>query len=87
MNPDVPETERALIYNCVSSNQNPITWEMFMEYSEQHGLLIPWINMLWYYTFTLNRYRFVHNIYTLFLHTIPAVIVDFLAFLTGRKPM
>ncbi|XP_032674186.1 fatty acyl-CoA reductase wat-like [Odontomachus brunneus] len=80
------ETERALIYNCVSSNQNPITWAMFMKYNEQYSLLTPFMNMLWCYVFTLNRYRLVHNIYALFLHTIPAVIVDVLAFLTGRKP-
>ncbi|XP_014479570.1 PREDICTED: putative fatty acyl-CoA reductase CG5065 [Dinoponera quadriceps] len=85
--PDVPETERTPIYNCVSSPQNPITWKRFTSLNEKYGLQIPSTKMIWYYKFTLNRYRFMNEIYVIFLHFIPAVIVDVLAFLIGRKPM
>ncbi|XP_032674193.1 fatty acyl-CoA reductase wat-like [Odontomachus brunneus] len=86
-NLNVPETERIPIYNCVSSTQNPITWERFMKLSEKYGKRLPSTKYIWYYMLTLNRYRFMHEIYVIFLHTIPGAIFDILAFLMGRKPM
>lgn len=75
------------IYNSVSSCQNPITWGEYMKYSEISGLAIPSILSVWYYCFTLNRYLWLHNIYVIFTHLLPAIIIDTLARLTGKKPM
>ncbi|KAF7993213.1 hypothetical protein HCN44_006273 [Aphidius gifuensis] len=75
------------IYNSVSSCQNPITWGEYMKYNEVYGLNIPSALSVWYYCFTLNRYLWLHNIYVIFTHLLPAIIIDTLARLTGRKPM
>lgn len=58
-----------------------------MEKNETYGLEVPSINCVWYYMLILNRYLFVHNVCIFFLHKIPAVIVDTLVYLAGRKPM
>ncbi|XP_014479565.1 PREDICTED: fatty acyl-CoA reductase 1-like [Dinoponera quadriceps] len=86
-NPDIPENERKPIYNCVSSSQNPITWKKFMKINEKYGMRLASTKVFWYYMLFLEKYRFVYNIYKIFLHIIPAIIVDALAYLTGRKPM
>ena len=79
--------EKIPIYNSVSSCQNPITWGKFMEKNEMYGLEVPSINSIWYYMLILNRYLFVHNVCILLLHKIPAVIVDTIVYLSGRKPV
>ncbi|EFN79578.1 Fatty acyl-CoA reductase 1 [Harpegnathos saltator] len=85
--PNISETKRVPIYNYVSSTQNPVTWKTFMYLIEKHGLNIPPLNAIWYYMLLLIRYRFVYEICTIFLHTIPGAIFDILAVLTGRRPI
>lgn len=82
-----PESVEPPIYNIVSSCQRPITWGQFMKYSEQFAKDIPCMMALWYYCFTLNKHRFVHNIFVIVFHLIPAAIIDSFAWLTGGKPM
>ncbi|XP_018343278.1 PREDICTED: fatty acyl-CoA reductase 2-like [Trachymyrmex septentrionalis] len=86
-NPNVPETERVPIYNYVSICQNPITWKKFMKLNEISGMRVPSKHIIWYYMFFLNKYKFVHDVYVIILHMIPAVIFDTVLFLIGRKPM
>ncbi|KAL6257521.1 hypothetical protein P5V15_011094 [Pogonomyrmex californicus] len=87
IDPDIPETERTPIYNYVSICENPITWRRFMKLNELYGLQVPSTRILWYYMFYLNKHKLVHDIYVLFLHTIPALVIDTILFLSGRKPM
>ncbi|XP_023288205.1 fatty acyl-CoA reductase wat [Orussus abietinus] len=75
------------IYNVVSSCQAPITWGEYMKKNEIYGMEVPSEMVLWYYCFTLNKSLWIHNIYVFFLHLIPALIVDSLAYVTGRKPI
>ncbi|XP_012221713.1 fatty acyl-CoA reductase wat-like [Linepithema humile] len=82
-----PETKRLSVFNYISSRQNPITWRRFMKLNETYGLQVPTTNVLWYYMLFLNKYLLVHYICVIFLHMIPAAIVDTLFFLTGRKPI
>ncbi|KAL6433313.1 hypothetical protein ACFW04_006475 [Cataglyphis niger] len=86
-NPEIPETERVPIYNYVSICQNPITWGRFMNLNKTYGMRVVSTHVLWYYFFMLNKYKFVHDVCVIFLHKIPAIIVDILLFLSGRKPM
>ncbi|XP_015586786.1 fatty acyl-CoA reductase wat [Cephus cinctus] len=81
------EIDEPPIYNCVSSCTKPITWGQFMKLNEIHGIAVPSCMVMWYYCFTLNKQQWVHNIYIVLLHYLPALIIDTLAFLTGRKPM
>ncbi|XP_058798526.1 fatty acyl-CoA reductase wat-like [Phymastichus coffea] len=80
-------TEEAPIYNSVSSCQRPISWITFMRLNEHYGKQVPSAVVFWYYVFTLNKHLWVHNLFCFLFHTIPAIIVDALAMLTGRKPM
>ena len=75
------------IYNCVSSCQNPITWSSFLYLNQLHGVEVISIKVLWYSMLLLTQSYWLYNICMFFLHLVPAVIVDTLARLTGRKPM
>jgi len=57
-----------------------------MKYNES-GKEYPSVQILWYYCFRLNKYRILHNLYVVFLHLLPAIIVDTVARLIGKKPM
>jgi hypothetical protein len=74
------------IYNYVSSTQNPITWGEFMRLNE-YGINYPSFKCMWYYFFTLNKHRFIHNIYVIFLHLLPALVTDIGAKIMGKQPM
>ncbi|XP_031776892.1 fatty acyl-CoA reductase wat-like [Nasonia vitripennis] len=81
------EVSQPPIYNCVSSCQKPLTWNDFMHLNYINGIDVPSRLTLWYHVFILTKYKWFYNFAILFLHLIPAIIVDNLARLTGRKPM
>lgn len=82
----IPDEERIPVYNCVSSCDNKISWGTFMYKNKIYGLYVPSVKIYWYYIFLLNRYEFMQNLCVFFLHTLPAVIVDAIAYLLGKKP-
>jgi hypothetical protein len=51
------------------------------------GKEFPSMRVIWYYSFQLNKYRIVHNFCAIFLHFLPALIVDMAARLAGKEPM
>ncbi|XP_046613172.1 fatty acyl-CoA reductase wat-like [Neodiprion virginianus] len=83
----IPETDEPPIYNVVSSCQKPFTWGKLMRHIEEYGLKVPTMMCIWYYCFKLNKYESVHKIYVIFLHLLPALIVDSVARIIGREPM
>ncbi|XP_072758532.1 fatty acyl-CoA reductase wat [Anoplolepis gracilipes] len=85
-NSEIPETERVPIYNYVSICQNPITWDRFLNLNKVYGMQVVSTHAVWYYMLVLNRYKFMHDICVIFLHMIPAIIIDSLLFLLGQTP-
>lgn len=75
------------IYNYVSAPEKPIDWQSYQKYCHESGMKIPSPRILWHCIFTLNRYKFMHTLYCIFLHLVPAYIVDFIAVCLGKKPM
>ncbi|PSN51360.1 hypothetical protein C0J52_07924 [Blattella germanica] len=82
-----PQTDDEIpIYNYVSSVQKPITWGDFMEKGAHYGIQIPTMRAVWCYSLTLNKYRSWHMLYVLFLHFLPAFIIDGIAIVVGKQP-
>ncbi|XP_043685412.1 fatty acyl-CoA reductase wat-like [Vespula pensylvanica] len=78
-NEDIP------IYNYVSK-ENPINFEEITKLSKKYTLLLPTNNAIWYCSFTNIKYRPIYLLYMCFLHLLPALIVDTIAFCIGKKP-
>ena len=74
-----------VIFNSVSSVQNPVTWGELDRFMEQ-GNIYPSLKFIWYYCLSLNKHRLIHKIYALFLHLLPAILVDTGAMIIGKQP-
>jgi alcohol-forming fatty acyl-CoA reductase len=74
------------IYNYVSSVENEITWNEYCEISVKHGRNYPLSKMAWFFTFTMTSSKALVAILTYLYHLIPAALVDFGLFLSGKKP-
>ncbi|XP_041970839.1 fatty acyl-CoA reductase wat-like [Aricia agestis] len=79
------QTSDIPIYNYVSGAQNPITWGKFFEANERRGLSIPTINAVWYYGMTFTKCYYMFLFYNFFLHYLPALLLDTICLLTGKK--
>ncbi|KAL7043749.1 hypothetical protein ACKWTF_001650 [Chironomus riparius] len=74
------------IYNYVSSVQNPLKWGEFTELNMRYGFIYPFSSAIWYICFFMNKSAFVNKLYTVFLHIIPALLIDFIIICIGKKP-
>ncbi|XP_018572371.1 fatty acyl-CoA reductase wat-like [Anoplophora glabripennis] len=74
------------IYNYVSSSENPITWDEFVHLNLIHGSKYPVINSIWALSLTVTSNIIVYNILRFLLHTLPALLFDTGAVLSGNKP-
>ncbi|XP_046592784.1 fatty acyl-CoA reductase wat isoform X2 [Neodiprion lecontei] len=75
-----------LIYNYVSSVDAPLTWGEYCKSNMEYGKLYPLSNSIWYLSFTTNKHKFIHLLYVLFLHLLPAMLVDTVSICIGQKP-
>jgi len=82
----VPDTEKIPVYNYVSSNQRPITWNTFRKHVRAHGSKIPGVKDIRLQCMFWNSRLWVHKIFVWLFHLLPAVMVDAAAILTGRDP-
>lgn len=76
----------AMIYNCVSGAQNPITWRNFVDKSIRSLIKNPLENVLWYPNLVLRKNRTVHFAHQFLAQTIPAYVMDGYATLMGKQP-
>ncbi|CAH0715880.1 unnamed protein product, partial [Brenthis ino] len=74
------------IYNYVSSEQNPLIMETLMNNIVKYEWEVPTMKAVWIYMCWITPSKFLYNFYFLLLHSIPALIVDTIAILIGKKP-
>ncbi|GBP42968.1 Fatty acyl-CoA reductase wat [Eumeta japonica] len=74
------------IFNYVSSPENKITWREFNDHNLAHTGKYPLGNAIWYIALTFNKSAFMHHLYIIFLHLLPALVFDCLLTCTGHKP-
>ncbi|RZF44559.1 hypothetical protein LSTR_LSTR001317 [Laodelphax striatellus] len=71
------------VYNYVSST---LTWGDFLKYYLQHGMTVPSVKAVYYYTMTVTANRFFYLLMVLLLHWIPALLIDGILVVTAQKP-
>lgn len=77
--------EEPTVYNYVSSTQRPITWKEFSKLALTHGEECPPSQGIWCFCLTLNKYFLIHYLYVIFMHFLPAIIMDGIAMIFGKK--
>lgn len=80
-----PSTEIP-VYNFCSSPTNQLTWGDFTIKTTKYGLMYPTLKSMWYLCYANNPNKFLHLISILFLHYLPALIIDAVAICIGKKP-
>ncbi|RZF41002.1 hypothetical protein LSTR_LSTR006305 [Laodelphax striatellus] len=77
--------EEPTVYNYVSSTQRPITWKEFSKLALTHGEECPPSQGIWCFCLTLNKYFLIHYLYVIFMHFLPAIKMDGIAMIFGKK--
>ena len=75
------------VYNCVTGQQNPITWKQFVDMSFKYSRKHPVSDAVWYPGGHCRDSPFFNRISVTFLHMLPAHILDFFARIRGSKPI
>ncbi|XP_053690508.1 putative fatty acyl-CoA reductase CG5065 [Sabethes cyaneus] len=75
------------VYNCTSGNDNPITWGKFVHMCIKNMREHPVEGVLWYPTGNLRTNFALNFIHGLLTHFIPAVFLDIISIVMGRKPI
>ncbi|XP_053622047.1 putative fatty acyl-CoA reductase CG5065 [Plodia interpunctella] len=80
-------TDDIPIYNCCAGDLNNITMGELMDIGKKMAAIMPLNDMLWNVGGTITTSKTIHYIKVLLLHCLPALFVDALLWLMGRKPM
>lgn len=78
--------DNILVYNYISSNENPITWEEFTCINYIVSKHYPYSKSLWTPMAVLVKNPFLYTILKFSLHIIPAILLDAGLILTMNKP-
>jgi alcohol-forming fatty acyl-CoA reductase len=78
--------EEPPVYNYVSAENNPITWQKYTDLASFYAKEFPPSNCIWYLTLTMSQNRFLLPILTFLYHTLPGALVDLGLIICGKKP-
>lgn len=67
---------RTKIYNCVTGNDNPITYQKIYDYSIQVGRHCPPKRSLWIVCHNTTKSKYLYEYYKFLYHLVPAFLID-----------
>uniref|UniRef100_A0A1B6IPD6 Fatty acyl-CoA reductase C-terminal domain-containing protein n=2 Tax=Homalodisca liturata TaxID=320908 RepID=A0A1B6IPD6_9HEMI len=73
------------VYNLTQGKTNVISWGKILEIGRGIAYQYPFSMMLWYPDGNIRSSKFVHNLYAIFCHWLPAYLIDGLLFIFGQK--
>ncbi|KAM7359762.1 waterproof isoform 1-T2 [Cochliomyia hominivorax] len=74
------------IYNFVPDANNMSTWREYITFGIDYGKNLPLRKSIWYPRFTIVPTKFQFYILSFFYHTLPALFMDMLMLVIGKKP-
>ncbi|XP_017083272.1 fatty acyl-CoA reductase wat [Drosophila eugracilis] len=74
------------IYNYVPDAENMVTWRRYMEDGFEYGCDIPMRKSIWYPRFTIVPHMWQYHILCFLYHTLPALVMDAIMVIIGKKP-
>ncbi|XP_061727970.1 putative fatty acyl-CoA reductase CG5065 [Cydia pomonella] len=80
-------TDDIEIYNSCAGKLNNITMGELVENGKKMGAEIPLNDSLWMVGGSITTSKTIHYIKVLFLHLLPAVFIDLVLWILGKKPM
>ncbi|KAB0802588.1 hypothetical protein PPYR_04774 [Photinus pyralis] len=74
-------------YNCSNNDLYPITMKELIDMAKKHMWEVPLSTMLWYPGGGVTPYRLWYYLNVIFLHLLPAVVIDSILRLLNHKPL
>ncbi|XP_073840124.1 waterproof [Musca autumnalis] len=74
------------IYNFIPDPDNIASWREFMEYATEYGRKLPLRKSIWYPCFTIVSSKWQFALLAFLYHTLPALFMDMLMLVIGKKP-
>lgn len=74
------------VYNFCTAPSNQLTWGDFTIKTTKYGLMYPTLKSIWYLCYANNPNKFMHLASILFLHYLPALIIDTFNICFGKRP-
>ncbi|KAK4878652.1 hypothetical protein RN001_011158 [Aquatica leii] len=81
-----PKSNEVLVVNATVPEENTVTWGEALSLGRKHFYDNPFSVCLWYPDGSIKSNYFLHMISVIFLHMLPAYLIDFCLFLTRGKP-
>lgn len=75
------------VYNCTSGQINPVKWHEYGKITTKYARKNPSKYVMLYPRFSFRTNRFIHKLYEIFLHFLPALLFDVLMRAQGAKPI
>ena len=80
------KTSSIPVYNCTSGQVNPLTWQELADGITKNARKYPSKYIMMYPEYTYRTNVNVHFVYEVLLHFFPAIILDILLIVQGKKP-
>lgn len=75
------------VYNLTQDAVIPITFREVLDKGRAIVYKYPFEGQIWYPDGDMRSSRLVHNIFCIFLHWLPALLIDFLLFILRQKTL
>lgn len=79
------ENKELRVYNCTSSNQQPISWNEFLDLSREVYKSYPSTKVVWYPGGRMAKNYAFYLIYFTIFQLLPAVFIDFFMIISAKK--
>ncbi|XP_046737953.1 fatty acyl-CoA reductase 1-like [Diprion similis] len=79
-------SDDVLVYNYVSGNENPITWNKFNVVCAPYRKVYPSEQAVYHSFLLTTKSKFLFVILDFLLHLLPAIMIDLMAKLVGKQP-
>lgn len=73
------------VYNLTAGKENRLTWGEALERSRRLVYQYPFEMTVWYPDGNIHKSKVIHNLCIIFLHFLPAYLIDFLMLIFRQK--
>ena len=78
--------EEPKVYNFATHPENKTNYEIYMNQCFKHGSYFPTNKSIWYHRLTLEPNLLIYEFYKIAYHVIPAILIDSIRLIIGKKP-
>ncbi|XP_040152587.1 putative fatty acyl-CoA reductase CG8306 [Anopheles arabiensis] len=75
------------VFHCTSSTSNPFKWNSVVDHVNDHLHKYPLKSAIWYPRLKFVSSLWVYKLASIFVHILPALVLDLLLRVTGGRPM